>query len=184
MQKKTQKFNSVMMIKGFTIIELIVVIIILGILAITVAPKFFSSNGFEQFTYRNEVVTTLRALQLRSMQQTSSDTCHHISVTNSQIGLHKTDTGLANNCDLSIYEDASKDEYDKHTSVSIDSKHEVTFSTSASLASVFAFDQMGRVIDSNGNRVDCVNPNVCQVIITGEDTLIIQIENEGYIHAL
>ncbi|GAA5137832.1 prepilin-type N-terminal cleavage/methylation domain-containing protein [Thalassotalea piscium] len=169
--------------KGFTLIELIIVIIILGIMMVTVAPKFFSSNGFEQFTYRNEAITTLRAIQLRAMQQTSGDFCHQVSVTSSQLGLLKTDTSQVSNCHLTELSDQSNSEYNQHTSVSIDNNHDVTFSVNG-LASTFGFNQMGRVTDINGTQLNCLSPNACQIIVTGDQTLIIQIENEGFIHAL
>lgn len=168
---------------GFTLIELIVVIIILGILSVTVAPKFFTSNGFEQYTYRNEVVTTLRALQLRAMQQTTGNYCHLITVNSTQVGLRKFDDTQVNNCHLSDFADKNKPDFDKDTSVTIEAKHAVTFSVNG-LTNTFAFDQLGRVTDFNGNRLNCISPNVCQIIITGEEILKIQIENEGYIHAL
>ena len=65
---------------AFTLIELIVVIILISIMAVTVLPKFFTSNGFEEFTYRDELITKLRAIQLRSMQQTTDVTCKIIQV--------------------------------------------------------------------------------------------------------
>ena len=65
---------------GFTLIELIVVIILISIMAVTVLPKFFTSNGFEEFTYRDELITKLRAIQLRSMQQTTDTVCHQIQI--------------------------------------------------------------------------------------------------------
>ncbi|XQW85552.1 prepilin-type N-terminal cleavage/methylation domain-containing protein [Thalassotalea piscium] len=180
--KTCYKRQTTLLSKGFTLIELIVVIIILGIVSVTVAPKFFSSNGFEQVTYRNEIVSTLRAIQLRTMQQTSGNYCHLISVSSYAIGLNKTDTNNPLNCDLSALEDDTKDEFSKNTSVAIEDKHKpnVNFSVNG-LANVFGFDQLGRIINSSGNRVNC---NPCQIVITGSETLIVKIENEGYIHAL
>ena len=169
--------------KGFTLIELIVVIIILGILSITVVPKCFSSNGFEQYTYRNETITTLRALQLRSMQQTDGDFCQQISVTSTHIGLQKTDTNKPNNCDVSTLADSGKESVYSHTSVSVAPNHAVSFSVSG-LANVFAFDQMGRLVNSSGNRINCSNTQSCRIVVTGENAFTIKIEHEGYIHAL
>jgi MSHA pilin protein MshC len=73
-------------ITGFTLIELITVIIIIGILAASVVPKFFSSNGYEEYTYRSETIALLRAVQLRAMQQKDlTNSCHTITITNKTI---------------------------------------------------------------------------------------------------
>lgn len=154
---------------GFTLVELIVVIILIGILSTTVIPKLFSSNGFEEYTYRNELITKLRAIQLRAMQQTSSAVCNRVVITpdQTQIGLLATDTDQSNNCHISKW-------HSETTHVSIDSDHSVSF-TSADLDQIFFFNHLGK-------PDDCDAP--CQIKIVGSETLTIQIETEGYISAL
>ncbi len=156
-----------MQTKGFTLIELVVVIIILGILAATVTPKFLSSNDFEEYAYRSEVVSTLRAIQLRAMQQThESNICHQVNITNDMLGLLATDSGT---CGTDWFDDAKYDlnKDDGPTSVQIDSDSAVTF---ANLT--FSFDQMGR-------PVGC---SPCEITIIGDETLVVKIEAEGFIH--
>lgn len=157
---------------GFTLIELLVTIIILGILSATIVPRMFSTNGFETYAYRTEVISTLRNIQLRAMQQTvDTAICRQIKISNDNkiIGLLKTDTDKANNCDTNLWQDAQAGET---TSVEVDADHTVTFTYSDT--GVFSFDQMGR-------PVDCAAP--CEIYIEGEETLTITIEPEGYIHA-
>ena len=114
---------------GFTLIELIVVIILISIMAVTVLPKFFTSNGFEEFTYRDELITKLRAIQLRSMQQTTDSICKIIQVETAPsavIGLQAThiDTvsGLPDGCETGYQGDT--------TTVTVDPKHSVSFTLS------------------------------------------------------
>jgi MSHA pilin protein MshC len=72
--------------KGFTLIELITVIIIIGILAASVVPKFFSSSGYEEYTYRSETIALLRATQLRAMQQKNlTNSCHVVTIASKTI---------------------------------------------------------------------------------------------------
>lgn len=143
---------------GFTMIELIVVILLLAIMAVTVAPKFFNSTGFQEYTYQAEVITKLRAIQLRAMQQTNSSECHTVLVTEKALGIPQ-------NCNLS-----SGSWHSETSSVIIQGDHDVTFDVSSGDYSL-DFDGMGRPSCSS-----------CLITINGDSTLTVIIESEGYIH--
>lgn len=143
---------------GFTMIELIVVIIMLSIMAVSVLPKFFNSTGFQEYTYQSEIITTLRAVQIRAMQQTNSSECHLVLVTESALG-------IPSGCNVS-----SGTWESETTSVVIQGGHEVTFDVSSGNYS-FTFDGMGRPSCSG-----------CVITILGDNTLNVTIESEGYIH--
>jgi MSHA pilin protein MshC len=146
---------------GFTLIELVIVIVILAILSATVAPKFFSSNGFSEYAYRTDVIAKLRLIQTRAMQQVN-DNCHQVMITSTKLGKVTCDSP-------SEFVDQTKQ---RATLVEIDSNDNVTFNPNGT---AFSFDFMGR-------PKNCNNP--CKVIITGEQVLEVIIESEGYIHAL
>lgn len=152
---------------GFTLIELIIVIIILGILSATIAPKFFSSTGLTEYTYRSDVIAKLRLLQTKRMQQTANDLgyCYQILVNAKQLGVPSGDCDDTPSFDTNWQPQA--------TGVIVETADNITFSTNAT-NNVFEFDTMGRPIDCN---------NVCSITITGEQELHIIIEKEGYIHA-
>lgn len=152
--------------RGFTTIELVVTLIILGILSATIIPKFFTSNGFEEFTYRNEVITKLRSIQLRAMQQTNSAECHVVLVNQFKLG-------IPDDCDITP--SFTNDWTAGTTGVLIDSTNGAKFNVNGGNY-FFIFDHMGR---PDG----CNDP--CLIIIEGgESSLTIKIESEGYIHAL
>jgi len=155
--------------KGFTLIELIIVVILIAIMAATVVPKFLSSKGFEEYTYRDELIIKLRAIQLRTMQQANGSTCQSIKVTSSIIGLLAT-TPNAATCEAS-YEGES-------TTASINDNHNVSFTVSEGLSS-FSFSSLGK-------PVGCTPVNSCEitVTVTGESALAIKINLEGYIYAI
>jgi MSHA pilin protein MshC len=153
------------LIKGFTMIELIVVIIIIAIMATTVIPKFFNSTGFQEYTFQAEAITKLRAIQLRAMQDTNINKCYTVLVTEDALG-------VPNDCDLTLAkgwqgENTSTGEPGT-TKLEVETQHNVVLSP---VNFDFTFDNLGRPSCSN-----------CLITIKGESTLHIKIESEGYIH--
>jgi MSHA pilin protein MshC len=149
--------------KGFTIIELVLVIVLLGVLSVTVVPKLFGSNGFEEYVYQAEVIATLRSIQLRAMQQTSigSNECHTVIITSN---LLTVDDNCVANSENSVGDALSK------LSVEIETNHSVTFSPDMS----FSFDDMGRPLSCSDE---------CIITLVGNDNIRVTIESEGFIHA-
>lgn len=147
--------------KGFTTIELIVVIILLGIMSASIIPKMFSTQGFSERTYINEVLNKLRAIQLRSMQQTDTNNCHSITITDK---LLTNDVGNAQGCD--IWSSGS-------TQVVIDDAN-VEFDLTQ--ATSFNFNSLGQVENCN------VSPCRVRIVTDTGNSLSVTIESEGYIH--
>lgn len=56
--------------KGFTLVELITVIVLLGILAVYAAPRFFTSGDADVVAAQASVAALLRMQQQRAMQDT------------------------------------------------------------------------------------------------------------------
>ncbi|MFB0998680.1 MAG: prepilin-type N-terminal cleavage/methylation domain-containing protein, partial [Colwellia sp.] len=148
--------------RGFTTIELVVVIIIIGILAVTIIPKMQSTGGYEEIIYQDETVTKLRSIQLRAMQNTSGSECHDVLITSDKLGIPGDScTSFADNT------------LNSTTIVKI-IDHEVEFEYAGG-SSLFHFDHLGR-------PVNCVSP--CEISIVGEEqTLIVAINDQGYIYA-
>jgi MSHA pilin protein MshC len=56
-------------IRGFTLVELVSVMVIGGILASMVAPRFFDRNAFERRGFYDQVIATLRYAQKAAIAQ-------------------------------------------------------------------------------------------------------------------
>ena len=159
---KSIRFPSRAFYRGFSIIELVVVIIILGILSATVAPKFFTSKGYSEYAYRSDAISKLRLIQTRAMQQGSGG-CYQVMLTSSKLGKVTCDTPPE-------FVDQAEQ---RATVVEISSDDEVTFSPSGK---IFTFDSMGRPQSNSVNEAITITVN-------GDQSLDILIESEGYIHA-
>lgn len=107
--------------QGFTLFELIIVVVILGVLAVTLLPRFFTNSGTAEYQYRDQALSLLRRVQMQAMQCTAS--CPEASVT-------ITTTAITPSA---LHAEA----------LTINTKDAVIFSPEVS----FAFDNMGRPSD-------------------------------------
>lgn len=61
--KGARPHSSGFLNKGFTIVELVVVIVVAGVLAAVAVPRFMGGNGFEERGFRDETAAALRYAQ-------------------------------------------------------------------------------------------------------------------------
>ena len=70
--------------QGFTLIELIIILVIIGILAVSASPIFISDSGTKSQSARLQVLSILRAIQQQAMQDTAND--YSVTVTENTLG--------------------------------------------------------------------------------------------------
>ena len=144
--------------KAFTLIELIMVILIISILAITIVPKFFGSSDIAHFTVRDQLISQLRLSQLKAMNQL--DICNQVKITD-EYAVIENNTGAS--CGT---------EADSNSRVILDD-------VSIKLASGSTPNPLVIKFDANG-----ISGCDCTLNIIGTETVQIKIESQGYIHAL
>ncbi|MDR9826749.1 prepilin-type N-terminal cleavage/methylation domain-containing protein [Vibrio sp. FNV 38] len=74
---------------GFTLVELVIVIILVGIVSSYAASRYFGKSSFSAYTYQEGVVSVIRQVQLNRMQsntQTSASDSFILEVSSTCLG--------------------------------------------------------------------------------------------------
>ncbi|MPW28389.1 prepilin-type N-terminal cleavage/methylation domain-containing protein [Agarivorans sp. B2Z047] len=144
---------------GFTIIELVITLILIGILAITVLPKFFR-GGFAEISLREQLLSRLHLVQTQAMNHYQDCFFLQVNTDNYFSGELSTDGSCAN------------------TSPPLEA---VSYSSDLLVSQgTIRFDGMGRVRLADSSLC---SQFPCVISVEGDDTHTIIIESEGYIHA-
>lgn len=167
---------------GFTLVELIVIIILLGVLAVFVAPRFQGSGGIAEYVYQDRIISSLRAMQQRAMNDTRSGYCFQVNfnaTANSSFGpptLNYNDGNQAATCETTISASAESEFLAATAAEMIADGVSISFADMATSKSI-AFDSSGCPIGgascSTGFRID----------LTSETTVSVCVESQGYVHA-
>jgi len=80
---KTTKTQPVIHSRGFTLVELVVVILILGILAINVGSRFFTGSAFSDRKVADELIEAIRYAQHLAMSRGGSESFQLVTTSTS-----------------------------------------------------------------------------------------------------
>lgn len=165
--------------KGFTLMELIITIILISVLAVVVVPRFQGSSGYAEYTYQARLVSALRAMQQRAMQDTRSGYCFQLNLNtgvDSSFGPPTLDYSPGNQATTCLSQIDNSD-------------------ASASISATIEEMQDDKVrIISAPNKVQfsslgcpIVAGEACQtshrIEIVGEQSLFVCVESQGFVHA-
>jgi MSHA pilin protein MshC len=173
---------------GFTLVELVIVLVIIGVLAASVAPRILGRSGTDALTAQDQIISVLRLLQLQAMQQTEQTNplfCKQVLITTTGLGLPDQ-----NACTISSQFSAS---------ASVNSPTQFIGNTTSQVRLSVFLDTLGLTaalppatefrfrFNSKGQPVnDAATTNIyssgLRIQATDGDTYGICIEDEGYIH--
>ena len=151
--------------KGFSLVELIVTLLVVGILAVTVAPKMFAIQGFDARGFYDETMSILRYAQKTAIAQRRT-VC--VAFATNSATLTIASAASVTTCDTNLTGPNGVAPY------SVTARNNVTYST---IPTSFNFDAKGRPIDAAGALV-----TISPIQVSG-NTNAITIEAEtGYVH--
>lgn len=171
-------------ITGFTLIELVIVIIIIAVLAVGVFTRFDGTSGYAEYTYQARLISSLRHMQQRAMQDTRQDYCFRVAFdlgTTPAFGLPSMSyiSGSASDtCSSSI--DYSTADY-LHTSETEMQQAAVKLEVEGDDGTPYdfiGFNHLGQPLSTGNN----CNPT-CKIALKAEQTLYVCVEPQGYVHA-
>jgi len=151
--KQTQ-LQPVLHSRGFTLVELVVVILILGILAINVGSRFFTKSAFSDRKVADELIEAIRYTQHLAMSRGGNESF--------QIEFSTTSYSVQDSSGIVVTNPNRTDEYD----VTIPNDTSLTASTS-----IISFNGLGQP-----------TPNADTTINVGSSFTITVEQETGYAH--
>lgn len=151
---------------GFTLVELVTTIILIGILSVTVLPRLFSQSSYSAFSLRNEFMAELRQVQQKALNNT--DRCYRVAV--STTGYQVSQFASRNSAGCTGVALAPNPLYTQAF------QGGAQLALTSNNANSFNLD-----FDINGRPSLACNGSCIKVI--ANDTLVINISSEGYIYA-
>lgn len=147
-------------IKGFTLLEMIVVLMLIGILAIAVAPRLNNINAFQARGFHDETLALLRYAQQSAISHRRT-VC--ATFTSSSATLTIASVGGATNCDSNLVGPRGE------TPAAVTAKSGISY---ASAPSSFRFNALGQPSFSTSQTIQV--SGITQVITVEAET--------GYVH--
>ncbi|MGK0442420.1 MAG: MSHA pilin protein MshC [Pseudohongiellaceae bacterium] len=74
---------------GFTLIEMVSVMVLLGILAVTAIPSFTGTDDFSAYSAQDQIIAGARMAQQRAMYDRAADNCYSLNIASNVITVQR-----------------------------------------------------------------------------------------------
>ncbi|MED5527014.1 MAG: type II secretion system protein [Pseudomonadota bacterium] len=145
---------------GFTLVELVTVIIVLGILSVAIGSRFFDRSGVDDVVTRDQILALARQVQMQAMQRTDSSSCHSLLVASHSVRVADA------NCALTAEDDLTVDAGSASLALT-------NGASAMALPATLVFNAMGQASRCN---------NGCRLEVQSAQSAALCIESQGYIH--
>ncbi|MEH6531986.1 MAG: prepilin-type N-terminal cleavage/methylation domain-containing protein [Photobacterium frigidiphilum] len=161
--------------RGFTLIELIVVIILVGIISLTAASRMSGRSSFDAFISRDQAIAIARQIQITAMQATIPQRANFPLRIISGTGEKTSCMGLITGSTCTVQSTAETSSRILQGEVS-----RIRFTLPSLASNAVFFNLLGRPVNSTGERI-CNNG--CQINLQSRDNNILSmcINREGFI---
>lgn len=168
---------------GFTLIELVVTLLVISVIAVTATVRFQDNTGYTEYTLQQRLISALRHIQYRAMQDDRAGFCYQIVFqhgSNPAFGPSTSsyDTGQqATSCTTVIA--AGAPDYLQASPTEINGEN-VTMSTREGHGQIsfIGFSNFGRPLTTS---LHCQSG--CEITFTGTEAASVCVEQEGFIYA-
>jgi MSHA pilin protein MshC len=66
---------------GFSLVELVSVVVLIAILSVFIAPRLIGTSGYDEYVVRDQLISAIRFAQQRAMSDLATDHCYRVSLT-------------------------------------------------------------------------------------------------------
>lgn len=167
---------------GFTLLELIIVISLVGVLSVVAASRYSGRGGFDAYALQGKVIASLRQMQFRAMQDTRADFCHQIVFDPSAPALGPPSHDFSNTASAASASCATSIGTDTPENLRIDSNDFAKLNASLSAVdgstaiSFINFTGLGKPLTSASNcSVDC------RITVSTQTSASVCVNSEGFI---
>ena len=180
---------------GFTLIELVITMVILGVLVIVAWPRLGGSAGYDEYAYQARLIAVLRNMQMRAMNDTRDNNCFQVNFDNSNDAFGPPTlnylSNLGNTCLTTIDVDNVLNSSERQTVVHMygrsdelqsDNIDMQALNSLGALITSIGFTSLGEPLTSDAGNDNCASG--CSIeFISGVSVAKVCVESQGYIHA-
>ena len=165
---------------GFTLVELIMVMVIVGILAIAVVPRFFDANVFKSRGFADQVQASLRYAQKQAIAQ-HRNVCVAVTPTDISLTIAK-DSGATNPCNQPnlVSPSGQPSSCSSSTYKICTPSSSITLTLTPASPSTFVFDALGKPWDAAGTTPSAIQKSIT---ISGATNPVYVEAETGYVHS-